>query len=121
MKLLDIRFTFSCRTTHNNKEGQSSIVLRISFRGQRRDVFTGLYVFQNNWDSAEQRVTKREANYIGINQNLQLILRKACEAFDELKFSRNEFTFDDLIDKLRGRNGQPEMLIEFIEDQIQKI
>ena len=43
MELLNIRFHFLCSSTHANGDGQSPIVLRVIYRGQRKDVFTGLY------------------------------------------------------------------------------
>lgn len=33
LELLNIRFTFSLRTCHQNQDGKSAIVLRVSFRG----------------------------------------------------------------------------------------
>ena len=36
-ELLNVGFTYSCRTYFSNKEGKSPIVLRIAFRGERRD------------------------------------------------------------------------------------
>jgi Arm DNA-binding domain len=50
LELLNNRFTFSLRTSHHNQDGKSAIVLRVSFRGERRDVFTGLYCFERDWD-----------------------------------------------------------------------
>ena len=50
LELLNIRFTFSLRTSHHNQDGKSAIVLRVSFRGERRDIFTGLYCFEKDWE-----------------------------------------------------------------------
>jgi hypothetical protein len=36
LELLNIRFTFSLRTSHQNHDGKSPIILRVSFRGERR-------------------------------------------------------------------------------------
>jgi site-specific recombinase XerD len=115
-KFLNIRFTFSCRTTHNNNLGQSPIVLRIIFRKERRDVFTGIYCFKYNWDSDSQSIGKEEEKRTALNQNLQLILRKAADAFDELKFSREAFTIGDLVDKIKGNEAKPTLLIDFLEE-----
>lgn len=50
LELLNIRFKFSLRTSHQNSDGKSAIVLRITFQGQRSDIFTGLYSFDKDWD-----------------------------------------------------------------------
>jgi site-specific recombinase XerD len=120
-KLLDIHFNYLCRSSHLNKEGQNPITLRIVYRRERKDIFTGLYCFKSNWNGEEQRISKREDNYATLNQNLSLILRKAANAFDELKFSGSDFTLTDLSDKIRGREDKPLLLIDFLEQGNQKM
>lgn len=116
LELLNIRFNYLCRTTYENKEGQCPIVLRIIFRGERRDIFTGLYCFSDNWDSKNHKASKEEKKASAINQNLELTIKKATHAFDELKFSGNNFTIDELVDKIKGKETKPTLLIDFLED-----
>jgi site-specific recombinase XerD len=120
-KLLDIHFNYLCRGSHANKEGRNPIALRIVYRGERKDIFTGLYCFKANWNAEEQRILKNEENYCALNQNLSLILRKAANVFDELKFSGNDFTLSDLADKIRGSENKPQLLIDFLEQGNQKM
>jgi hypothetical protein len=115
-ELLNIRFSYLCRTTRQNEDGKSPIVLRITFRSQRRDVFSGLYCFKDDWDSENTKVKKADREADSLNKNLQVIHQKAAHCFDELKFSGNAFTIDELIDKIRGREERPTLLIEFLED-----
>src|SRR5262245_35623225 len=103
LELLNIRFSYLCRTTRKNEQGKSPVVLRIIFRGERRDIFTGLWCFKCNWDNENSKVKKNEEQAISVNQNLDLIKRKAIFAFDELKFTGNVFTIDELVDKIKGK------------------
>jgi hypothetical protein len=41
---IDLRISFMLRRTTLNEEGKSPIVLRVSYRDEIRDTFTGLYV-----------------------------------------------------------------------------
>ena len=111
LELLNIRFTFSLRTSHQNPDGKSAIVMRITFQGQRRDIFTGLYCFQKDWNKAVGRVKNFEENAKTLNQNLAMILRGAKNSFDELKFSRQVFTMRKLLDKIRGVEDRPTLLM----------
>src|SRR5258705_12724495 len=120
-KLLNIHFTFSCSTSHKNKDGRSPMIIRLTFRGERREMFTGLYCFSVNWNAREQRIEKKEKDFNLLNQNLDLILRKAIDAFDELKFSGNEFTIGELVDKIRGHEARPALLVDFLEEGNQKM
>ena len=113
MKSLDVRFSFLCRATYQNDEGKNPIILRIIFHGNRRDIFTGLYCSKLNWDSKQNKVLGKDAK--GLNQNLDVILRKANNIFDSLRFSVDEFSIDELVDKLKGKEDEPELLIEYLE------
>ena len=86
-ELLDIRFSFLCRSTHKNKLGRNLIVLRITFRRERRDIFTAPYCNQSNWDLAAGKVSLKDKQASVINKNMDVIHRKANDAFDNLRFS----------------------------------
>jgi len=116
LELLNIRFSYLCRTTYQNEDGQCPIVLRIIFRSERRDIFTGLYCFKENWDKKNSKVGKAAGTSGSLNQNLDLILRKATYSFDELKFSGNAFTIDELVDKIKGKETRPTLLINFLDE-----
>ncbi|HLX91709.1 MAG TPA: site-specific integrase [Puia sp.] len=121
MELLDVRFIFLCRSTHINGEGHSPLVLRMIYRGQRKDIFTGLYCDKRDWDSSAQKVFAVEKNAAGLNKNLGLIIHKARRCFEELQFSGSTFSIDELADKIRGKEQVPVSLVEYIEQCNEKI
>jgi len=45
-----------------------------------------------------------------------VIHRKANDAFDSLRFSREIFSIDELVDKIKGEENRPTLLIDFLED-----
>lgn len=121
LTLLDIRFNFLCRSTHQNEQGKNPIVLRINFNKDRRDIFTGLHCSKINWDAEENKVSKKDKSFQSINETLEIILRKANNAFDALRFSREIFSIDELVDKIKGKDQKPELLIDFLEAEIGKV
>lgn len=50
-----------------------------------------------------------------INQNLELIKRQALNQFDQLKFSTQPFTIDELVNKLKGKEERPTLLVEYLK------
>jgi len=120
-ELLDIRFTFILRATYKNSDGKNPIILRIRFRSQRSDLFTGLYCLKEDWDKSTNRVFKTASEAKTKNKNLELILRKAIDVFDSFRFAREPFTLDQLIDRIKGRETNPELLIDCLQDGIKKI
>jgi hypothetical protein len=121
MELLNIRFSFLCRTTRTNAEGKHPIVLRIVYRSERRDLFTGLHCAKDDWDTQACRLKKGNRQFLPINQNLDLIIHKAHNVFDQLKFSGQSFTLDELVDKLKGKEERPALLIDYLHDANEKL
>jgi hypothetical protein len=82
---------------------------------KRRDIYTGLYCKKDFWDSELTRVKNSYPQAAAINQNLELIKRQALNQFDQLKFSTEPFTIDELVNKLKGKEEKPTLLIEYLK------
>jgi site-specific recombinase XerD len=120
LELLNVRITFFNRKSHANEEGKFPIILRVGYRGERRDAFTGLYCNKEQWDSKGARLVATKENK-AINDNLELIKRKAYDAFDRLKFAGDPFTIDELMDKIKGKEERPVLLMDYLQEQKQKL
>ncbi len=116
MKSLDVTFSYFLRNTHQNLNQENPIVLCIHYRYQRRDIFTGIYCPKIDWDRETLRVKKTNEKAIEFNKNLDRILRKAGEAFDGLRFSGQEFSIDELVTRIKGKESLPETLLEYMQD-----
>src|ERR1700730_7346003 len=99
-QMLDFRLSFICRSSHQNQKGKNPIILRVTFNGDRRDIFTGLYCFKKDWGFGESRVLKSEKDASAINQNLELILRRANNNYDQLRFSDEIFSIGQIVERL---------------------
>lgn len=77
LELLNIRITFLCRTTRQNKRVDNPIVLRIIYRNERRDVFTGLMCISKVGEElgAESTVV------LHLNNVAMCFLYASCEVF----------------------------------------
>lgn len=115
MELLHVRFSFLCRSTRANEEGKSPLVLRILYRGERRDIFTGLYCDKKEWNPKNLRLHRLNKTCGAINNNLDLIQRKAFEVFEQLKFTGVAFSIDELVSKIKGKEEKPERLVDYLE------
>jgi len=120
-ELLNVSFTYSCRTSFSNKEGKSRIILRITFRGERREIFTGLYCFQKDWDASSKKVFRSDKSASSLNKNLEMILQSAKNSFDEIRFSRQNFTIDELVNKIKGTEERPTLLIDYLKEGNKKV
>src|SRR5688500_9737516 len=121
MELLHVRFSFLLRSTRTSVEGKHPIVLRVSLRKERRDIFTGLYCEKAEWNPATIRLHRLNKTCAAINDNLDLIQRKAYEVFEGLKYSGLQFTIDELVSKIKGEEEKPELLMDYLEGEKSRI
>src|SRR5260221_14629238 len=80
---LDLRISFLLRRTYLNENGKHPIVLRISYRGENRDTFTGFFIDDKYWLPSVGRVKANEPTASVLNSKLQKITQEASEHFDE--------------------------------------
>jgi site-specific recombinase XerD len=119
----EIYFNFQIRTSRTNLNGECPIVFRIIYRGQRKDVFTGLFCPAELWLKEECTVSRRYPASSTINHQMHKILANAEHHFNRLKFIGEEFTLDDLVNEMKGNIAPPQTLQEYIdlkEKDIQK-
>lgn len=121
LELLNIRISFLCRTTVTNSKGGNPIVLRIIYRNERRDIFTGLHCDRKEWDSKSGRLFRTTRQAAAVNSNLDLIQRKAYEAFESLRFTGVSFTIDELVNKIKGKEEAPALLMDYLEEEKKRI
>ena len=114
-KLMQIHVNFLCRQDRVNKNGESPIVLRIIYRRERRDVYTGLYTRNEDWDANAGMMLAKNRKSSPFNKNLELIRYKAIQVFDEMKFCGIPFTLDELVSRIKGDEERPILLAEFLE------
>jgi hypothetical protein len=117
---IDLRISFMLRRTTLNEEGKSPIVVRVSYRDEIRDTFTGLYVEDRFWIKRVGKVEPNNPKASVINGKLSKLAHRVYEHFEELKYSRKDFSIDKLADKIRGKNSPPETLMEYVEEKIKE-
>jgi integrase len=120
-KIMQVHFNFLCRQDRANKKGESPVVLRIIFRRERRDIYTGLYCSPLEWDADQGMMYAKSKKCILFNQNLDLIRYKTIQLFDEMKFSGIPFTMEDLVQKIKGNEEKPILLTVFLESRKEEL
>ncbi|WP_333801206.1 site-specific integrase [Phnomibacter sp.] len=118
---MDIRFGFMLRNTSPNKKGQFPIIFRITFRNERRDLFTALYCSKKDWNASAGKFDRKSKMAVEGNRNLEMLHRKAANAFDQLRFNGDVFSLEELIDKIKGKEERPQLLIDYLREGAEKV
>ena len=111
---IDIQLSFFCRSTHQYKNGENPIVMRVVYREQRADIFTGLTCPSKYWVPEMYLVSPKYKLGPTINKNLTDIQINAIQAFNLLKLRDEEFTLDQLVDEIKGKKPPPQTILEYI-------
>lgn len=112
---IEIYFSFQIKASRTNRDGESPIVFRIIYRGQRKDAFTGLHCPAKMWLKKEMVVDRKHPSAATLNRELHKILANAEDKFNRLKFAGEEFTLDDLVNAMKGKTKPPQTLQQYIE------
>ncbi|MDE3234500.1 MAG: site-specific integrase [Bacteroidota bacterium] len=118
---LDITFSFFCRSSHKYSNGENPIVFRIVYRGERRDIFTGLTCPTEYWSAEFGMVVPKHKAAVTINKNLKAIEAKAQQKFDLLLLKNEEFSIDELVEAIKGKTPPPQNILDYIELKEQEI
>ena len=96
-------------------------MLSIRYRGQRADIFTGLYCNPRDWNKSAQRVYRIDKMTAGVNENLDDIRHKCMEKYDEMKYSGKSFILDEFVMNIRDKEKRPETLVEYLREKVEEL
>ena len=91
LELLNIRFTFSFRTSPSKPRWQISHCFTDTFRGERREFLLAYTALKRIGIVSATQVAKSDKSASTLNQNLEMILQSAKNSFDELKIFKEDF------------------------------
>lgn len=73
------------RKDHINKEGESSIFLRVSIDSKQFKVYTGIKISPKYWDQSKKRVRKTHAKHNDLNIEIRQRVAEANAVFEEYR------------------------------------
>jgi site-specific recombinase XerD len=91
----------------------------LKYRGDKKDVNTGLTVLPENWMGGHVLPKAKKATTI--NQQLQEITHQCRTIFEKLKTTFGDFTLNELVEKLKGNETPPETLWEYVSGKLQEL
>lgn len=96
--------------------GQASIMVRITYHGQRVNINSGLKILPSSWDSKRQRVKGSNEQARVANHYLQTTQIRVLGIYDELMRLNQPFTVHKIRDKFLGKGEITYTLLEVVEN-----
>lgn len=87
-----------------NKDKKQSIVLRIQYRGVRKDKNLGISVRKKDWSETTKRVKKTNSNFSQFNDIIERELKKAKKIELEYQHADMQYTADMIMKRLNNDN-----------------
>lgn len=102
MTLHILKILFLISATRINKKGLVPLICRITYKSQRKDFSTGLFINPNYWDSKSQKAKPPNEENTFINNELSLIKNKINQAFFVLQIKEIDFSANDIYNQYAG-------------------
>ncbi len=118
-RLFELNTSFLLRTSYRFANGEHPIVLRLKYRGVKKDVNTGLTVLPEYWMGGHVMPKAKRATII--NQQLHEITHHCRSVFEKLKIVYGDFSLNELVERLKGKEEAPETLWEYVTAKLNEI
>ena len=118
IRLSEINISFILRTNHQLSNGEYSILLRLQYHGQLKDIATGLSTRKEHWIAGNGIVSIRNKKAGIINEQIDDIQYKVRQVFEKMKHTLGDFTLDELILRIKGKDDAPVNLMEYVDERI---
>ena len=119
-KMLDLGISFILRSSYQFTNDEHPIVLRLKYRGSKKDVNVGLSVKADHWMSGSGCVSSKSKRATTINTQLQEMAFRVRNTFEKLKMTHGDFSLDELVDRIKGNETPPETLMEYVDNKIKE-
>lgn len=117
-----ITILFVISTNKTNQKGLCPLKCRITFRKERKQFSTGLFVNPNYWQSKLQTVNAKDANADFLNSQTQLILSKIQNIIRVFQLQQEVYTLEDIYCKFLGKEiKKKEFILAYYKTYLAKI
>ncbi|MDL2230560.1 site-specific integrase [Alistipes sp. OttesenSCG-928-L06] len=96
-------FTWNTRL---NKAGQAPIMVRITFKGERKQFASGMFTDPKQWDSKKQRMIGDSSEAETINNSLMVLQEKLNRAYLKMELSGEDFAVEDILREFKGETEE---------------
>ena len=111
MNILKLSILYLISTSKLNSRGICPIKCRITYKKQRKEFSTGIFVNPKCWNRDKQKILNRDLEHHNKNTQLSLISQKINEAFLLLQVQHQQFDVNDIYKQFKGENISKEMTI----------
>jgi len=118
-RIFELNISYILRTSYRFANGEHPIVLRIKYQGAKRDINIGMSILAEHWMSGSGCVLPKAKKAEVINQQLQEISFHVRTVFDKLKNMFGDFSINELIERIKGKEEPPETLMEYVNGKLE--
>lgn len=110
----NIKILFWLFKSKPNKQGELPLMLRISYQGERKQIYTGFYLAAKKWDNNKGVVKGKDENANQLNNYIRNSTNKILEIFNEMAKVGDVF-LDNIYDRFLGKDGNHMTLMQLVD------
>ncbi len=112
-----IKILFWLNKSKLNKKGLAPLLLRITYRNERKQLATGFNVEPSKWDSVKSKVRGKDAISSAINDYILTAEARLKDLFTS-QLKQGDVYLDKVIDQFLGRDEENYTLMQLIQYQM---
>lgn len=120
-QLAGFHTSFLLRSSYTNKNGESPIVIKLVYYGDRKELNTGFSVEAKHWSSSVSLVKITTPKAGTINKELMKLQYEVENLFMKMKDQLGDFRLDELIERLKGGEEPPQTIQEYLQLMIEDL
>lgn len=122
MNFNQVKVLFVLRKNKPNNQGLCPLICRITFNSKRRELNTGFYVAEADWNAKLQIVTSKTSYAKNINSHLNKMYRDILSTYSEVVIDNEVFDVNDIYNAYMGTSKHGILYtIEYFNDYLLKI
>ena len=120
-QLAGFHTSFLLRSSYTNKNGESPIVIKLVYYGDRKELNTGFSIETKHWSSSVSLVKNTSPKSGTINKELMKLQYEVENLFMKMKEQLGDFRLDELIERLKGGEEPPQTIQEYLQLMIEDL
>lgn len=118
-QLAGFYISYLLRRSYTNKNGESPIVIKLVYLGDRKELNTGFSVEAKHWNSSAGFVNNSTVKASTINKELVKLQYEVENLFSKMKDQLGDFMLDELTERLKGGEEPPQTIQEYMQRTIE--
>lgn len=108
-----IRILFWIHRSKRNKQGEVPLMLRLTYKNERLNKSTGIYILQNSWNHQKQKLKGNNESTVTVNRYIDNTKTRIIQLFNAVQ-SDGDIYLQNILDTIFSKSEKTDTLLKTI-------